>query len=85
MYTCPFRSFNPDAFLEMSSRIIDLDANKELYKVNIILNSRINSINLEKAHLFRHPPWYVLKFCFVNNKVQQADAKVNYLTRKEKQ
>ena len=27
-------SFNPDAFLEISSRITDLDANKELCKVN---------------------------------------------------
>ena len=27
-------SFNPDAFLEISSIIIDLDANKELCKVN---------------------------------------------------
>ena len=27
-------SFNPDVFLEISSRLIDLDANKELCKVN---------------------------------------------------
>ena len=27
-------SFNYDAFLEISSRIMDLDANKELCKVN---------------------------------------------------
>ena len=27
-------SFNPDAFLEISSRIMHLDANKELRKVN---------------------------------------------------
>ena len=27
-------SFNPNAFLEISSRIMDLDANKELCKVN---------------------------------------------------
>ena len=27
-------SFNPDAFLEIPSRLIDLDANKELCKVS---------------------------------------------------
>ena len=85
MYSCPFCSFNPDAFLEISSRILDLDANKELCKVNIILNSRINPIHIEKANLFRHSAWSVLEFRFVNNKVQQADAKVNSVTRKEKQ
>ena len=85
MHTSPFCSFNPDAFLEISSRIMDLDANKELCKVNIILNSRINPIHMEKAHLFRHSPWSVLEFRFVNNKAQQADAKVSSMTRKEKQ
>ena len=70
MYTCPFCFFNPNAFLEISSWIVDLDDNKELCKVNIILNSRINLIHLEKAHLFRHSPWSVLEFCFVNSKVQ---------------
>ena len=79
-------SFNPDAFLEISSRIMDLDANKELCKVNIILNSTINPIHMEKAHLFgRHSPWSVLEFRFVNSKVQQADAKVSSVTRKQKQ
>ena len=34
-------SFNSDAFLEISSRIMDLDANKELCKVNT--NSRPGS------------------------------------------
>ena len=85
MYTCPFCSFNPDAILEISSRTMELDANKELRKVNIILNSRINSAHMEKAHLFGHSPWSVLEFRFVNNKVQQADAKVSSVTRKEKQ
>ena len=75
-------SFNPDAFLEISSRI--MDANKELCEVNIILNSRINPIHMEKAHFFGHSPLSVLGFRFVNNKVQQADAKVSSLTRKEK-
>ena len=78
-------SFNPDAFLEISSRMMDLDANKELCKVNIILNIRINPIHIEKAHLFGHSPWSVLEFRFVNNKVQQADAKVSSVTRKEEQ
>ena len=82
MYMC---SFNPDAFLEISSRIMDLDANKELCEVNIILNSRINPIHMEKVYLFGHSPWSVLKFRFVNNEVQQADAKVSSVTRKEKQ
>ena len=85
MYKCPFCSFNPDAFLEISSRIIDLDGNKELFKVNIILNNRTNPIHLEQAHLFRHSPWSVLEFRFVNNKVQQADAEVSSVTQKEKQ
>ena len=56
MHTCPFCSFNLDAFLEISSKIMDLDANKELCKVNIILNRRINSIHIKKADLFRHSP-----------------------------
>ena len=83
MYTCLFCSFNPDAFLEISPRIMDLAANKGLCKVNIILNSRINPIHMEKAHLFRHSPWSVLEFRFVNDKFQQADAKVSSVTRKE--
>ena len=81
-------SFNPDALLEISSRIMDLDANKKLCKVNIIPYSRINPIYMEKAHLFKHSPWSVLEFRFANNKVrtiQQADAKVSSVTRKEKQ
>ena len=73
-------SFNPDAFLEISSRIMDLYANKELCKVNIILNSGINPIHMEKAHLSGHSPWSVLEFRFVNSKVQQADAKVSSVT-----
>ena len=62
-----------------------LDANKELCKVNIMLNSRINPTRMEKAHVFRHSTLSVLEFRLVNNKVQQADAKVNSVTRKEKQ
>ena len=62
MYTCPFCSFNPDAFLDISSRTLDLDANKELCKVDIIQNSRINPTHTEKAHLFGHSPWSVLDF-----------------------
>ena len=77
-------SFNPDAFLEISSRIMDLDTNRELCKINIILNSRINPIYMEKAHFFGHSPWLVLEFRFVNNKVQQADAEVSSVTLKEK-
>ena len=77
MYTCPFCSLNPDALLEISSRIMDLDESKELCKVNIILNSRINPIHMEKAHLFGHSPWSVLELRFVDNKVQRADAKVS--------
>ena len=68
---CPFCSFNPVAFLEISSRMMDLDANKDLLNeilYNTTLNSRINMIHMEKVHLFRHFPWYVLEFCFVNNK-----------------
>ena len=38
---------------------------------------------MEKAHLFGHSPWSVLEFRFLNNKVQQADAKVSSVTRKE--
>ena len=59
-------SFNPDAFLEISSRIMDLDANKELCKVNIILNSRINPIHIDKAHLFAHSPGDILFSPFSN-------------------
>ena len=65
---------------------MDLAAKKGLCKVNIILNSRISEkIHMEKAHPFRLSPWSVLEFRFVNNKVQQADAKVSSVTRKEKQ
>ena len=78
-------SFNPDAFLEISSRIMDLDTNKELCKVDIILNSRINPIHMEKAHFLDILLGPFSKFRFVNNKVQQADAKVSSVTRKEKQ
>ena len=85
MYTCPFCSFNPDAFLEISSMIMDLDANMKLCKVNIILNSRINPIHMEKAHLLDKETWSVLEFRFVNNKVQQADAKLSSVTGKGKQ
>ena len=55
--------------------------------VKLTLNSRINPIHvhMEKAHLFGHFPWSVLKFRFVNNKFQRADAKVSSVTRKEKQ
>ena len=38
---------------------------------------------MKKAHLFWHSPWSVLEFRFVNNKVQQADANVSSVTRKE--
>ena len=85
MYTCSLCSFNPDAFLEISSSIMDLDANKELCKVSIILSSKINPIYMEKAHLFGHSPLSVPEFRFVNYKVQQADAKLSSVTRKEKQ
>ena len=64
---------------------MDLDANKERCKVNITLNSRINPTHTKKAQLFRHSPGSVLNFRFVNNKVQQADAKISSVTRKEKQ
>ena len=40
---------------------------------------------MEKARLFRHSPWSVLEFRFVNNKVQQADAKLSSATGKGKQ
>ena len=84
MYVCVpgMCSFNP-----ISSRIMDLDTNKELCKVNIILNSRINPIHMEKLK-----PIFLdillgpfSNFVFVNNNVQQADAKVSSVTRKEKQ
>ena len=42
--------------------------------VKLILNSRINPIHMEKAHLFGRFPWSVLEFRFVNNKLQRADA-----------
>ena len=53
--------------------------------VKLILNSRINPMHMEKAHLFGHFPSSVLEFRFVNNKFQRADAKVSSVTRKEKQ
>ena len=53
--------------------------------VKLILNSRINPMHMEKAHLFGHFSWSVLEFRFVNNKFQQADVKVSSVTRKGKQ
>ena len=64
---------------------MDLDPNKELCKVNIIMNSRINPTHMEKAHVFGHSPCSVLEFRFVNDKVQQADAKFSSVTRKKEQ
>ena len=64
---------------------MDLDANKKLCKVNFVLNSRINPIHMEKVHLLDKETWSVLEFLFVNNKVQQADAKLSSVTGKGKQ
>ena len=82
---CPFCSFHPVAFLEISSRTMDLDANKELIKHNIILNSRMNAIHMEKAHLFRHWSLVRSRILFCEQESHQAHAKINSVTRKEKQ